>query len=251
MCSWSQSWSWNPHCCPGARDLTVVWGVTGGGGSPLGLTRNLGGDLAQLRRPGHGIQRPTPRRPPWVSHDGTGRAPPGGGGMQVNPGSPCGPALSRACVSPPTVLPSTTPGHGWEPHTRTPGQVWGSNTMAFGQGSDVTGDYRSCPAMQCGTTVTSGLTTIYPVTSQPRWVVSLWPSPSQGSLPFPAPQPRTPCVSAQVHHGMVAVREDMGDDGVKGSQRRGWGKGQNLPLRCSLRRGAGTYLSLQSWLPMN
>ena len=62
---------------------------------------NLGGDLAQPRRPGHGIQRLTPRRPPWVSHDGTGRAPPGGGGKQVSPGSPCGPALPRLVCPPP------------------------------------------------------------------------------------------------------------------------------------------------------
>ena len=143
----------------------------GGGFSPPGLTRNLGGDLAQPRRPGHGIQRLTPRRPPWVSHDGTRRAPPGGGGKQVSPGSPCGPAHSRACVSPPTMLPPTTPcvpaqvRHGWGPHTRIPGQVWGYNTMAFGQGSNVTGGYRSCPALQCGTTVTSDLTTTYPVST--------------------------------------------------------------------------------------
>ena len=32
--------------------------------------------------------------------------------------------------------------------------------MAFGQGSAVTGGYRSCPAMQCGATVTAGLTAI-------------------------------------------------------------------------------------------
>ena len=124
--------------------------------------------------------------------------------MQVSPGSPRGPALSRACVSPPTVLPPTTPcvpaqvHHGWGPHTRIPGQVWGYNTMAFSQGSDVTGGYRSCPAVQCGTTVTSDLTTTYPVTtgSEPRWHgaestggwrytreprVSLWPSPVQGT----------------------------------------------------------------------
>ena len=209
----------DPHCCPGARDLTVVWGCNRGGGSPPGLTRNLGGDLAQPRRPGHGILRPTPRRPPWVSHDGTGRAPPGGGGMQVSPGSPCGPALSRACVSLPTVLPPTTPcvsaqvRHGWGPHTRTPGRVWGCNTMAFGQGTDVTGGYRFCPAMQCGTTVTSVLTTTYPVTTvgQPRWHragstggwryaseprVSLWPSPLQGTCAplFCAPNRDTVCL---------------------------------------------------------
>ena len=34
--------------------------------------------------------------------------------------------------------------------------------------------------------------------------------PVPGPNPLPAPQPLTPCVSAQVHHGMVAVREDMG-----------------------------------------
>ena len=34
------------------------------------------------------------------------------------------------------------------------------NVMAFGQGTVVTGGYRSCPAMQCGTTVTTGLTAI-------------------------------------------------------------------------------------------
>ena len=30
--------------------------------------------------------------------------------------------------------------------------------MAFGQGVVVTGDYRSCPAVQCGATVTTALT---------------------------------------------------------------------------------------------
>ena len=87
--------------------VTSPWcGGETGGGSP-GLTRNLGGDLVQPRRPGHGIPRPTPRRPPWDSHDGTGRAPPGGGGMQESPGSPCGPALSRAHLFPPLA-----PTHG-------------------------------------------------------------------------------------------------------------------------------------------
>ena len=37
--------------------------------------------------------------------------------------------------------------------------------MAFGQGSAVTGGYPSCPAMQCGATVTAGLTAI----TQPKW----------------------------------------------------------------------------------
>ena len=45
----------------------------------------------------------------------------------------------------------------------TPVRVLGTTTMAFGQGSDVTGGYRSCPAVQCGATVTSGLTTTRPV----------------------------------------------------------------------------------------
>ena len=129
----------------------------------------------------------------------------------MSPGSPCGPALSRACVSPPTMLPPTTPcvpaqvRHGWGPHTRIPGQVWGYNTMAFGQGSDVTGGYRSCPAVQCGTTVTSDLTTTYPVSTGSHdgtgralpggWRyagvtrVPLGPSPLQGSCALPYPNP--------------------------------------------------------------
>ena len=35
--------------------------------------------------------------------------------------------------------------------------VW-AKPMAFGQGVVVTGGYRSCPAMQCGATVTTALT---------------------------------------------------------------------------------------------
>ena len=138
-----------------------------GGGSP-GLTRNLGGDLVQPRRPGHGIARPTPRRPPWESHDGTGRAPTGGGGMQVSPGSPCDPALSRARVR------SPTPTH-------------------------------------C-----------------------------------------TLC-SAQVHRGVgissYPTGPELGGGGIKGRQRRGGGKGQRLPLRCSLRRGNGTCLQPRRLAP--
>ena len=137
------------------------------GGSP-GLTRNLGGDLVQPRRPGHGIARPTPRRPPWESHDGTGRAPPGGGGRQVSPGSPCDPALSRARVR------SPTPTH-------------------------------------C-----------------------------------------TLC-SAQVHRGVgissYPTGPELGGGGIKGRQRRGGGKGQRLPLRCSLRRGNGTCLQPRRLAP--
>ena len=45
----------------------------------------------------------------------------------------------------------------------TPVRVLGTTTMAFGQGTDVTGGYRSCPAVQCGATVTSGLTATRPV----------------------------------------------------------------------------------------
>ena len=36
--------------------------------------------------------------------------------------------------------------------------VIGAKQMAFGQGVVVTGGYRSCPAMQCGATVTTALT---------------------------------------------------------------------------------------------
>ena len=35
--------------------------------------------------------------------------------------------------------------------------IW-AKQMAFGQGVIVTGGYRSCPAMQCGATVTTALT---------------------------------------------------------------------------------------------
>ena len=70
-------------CSPTAAQgrMTSPWcgGETRGGDTP-GLTRNLGGDPVQPRRLGRGITRPIPRRPPWGSHDGTGRAPPGGGG---------------------------------------------------------------------------------------------------------------------------------------------------------------------------
>ena len=45
----------------------------------------------------------------------------------------------------------------------TPVRVLGTTTMAFGQGTDVTGGYRSCPAVQCGATVTSGLRATRPV----------------------------------------------------------------------------------------
>ena len=69
------------------------------GGFPA-LTRNVGGDLAQPRRPGPGIAHSTPQRPPWDSPDGTGRAPPGGGGMQEYSGFPCNTALARARVRP-------------------------------------------------------------------------------------------------------------------------------------------------------
>ena len=46
--------------------------------------------------------------------------------------------------------------------TPTPVRVLGTTTMAFGQGTDVTGGYLSCPAVQCGATVTSGLTATRP-----------------------------------------------------------------------------------------
>ena len=105
LCAWNIVLYVPPTAAQGR--VTSPWcGGETGGGSP-GLTRNLGGDQVQPRRPGHGIPRPTPRRPPWDSHDGTGRAPPGGGGMQESPGSPCGPALSRAHVFPPLA-----PTHG-------------------------------------------------------------------------------------------------------------------------------------------
>ena len=89
----------------------------------------------------------------------------------------------------------------------------GLNTMAFGQGSDVTGGYRSCPAMQCGATVTSGLTATRPA--------------APGGMPGP----------------------ELGGGGVKGRQRRGGGKGQRLPLRCSLHRGNGTCLQPRRLAP--
>ena len=38
--------------------------------------------------------------------------------------------------------------------------VW-AKPMAFGQGVVVTGAYRSCPAMQCGATVTAALTQLH------------------------------------------------------------------------------------------
>ena len=79
------------------------------------------------------------------------------------------------------------------------------------------------------------------------------PAPGLASV-FSAPHPITPRVSAQVHHGVGTACEDSGPLGssaarpglgVGGEQRRGRGKGQNLPLRCSLRRGAGTYPQLR------
>ena len=42
--------------------------------------------------------------------------------------------------------------------------------MAFGQGSAVTGGYRSCPAMQCGATVTAGLTAITQPKKEQSWM---------------------------------------------------------------------------------
>ena len=47
--------------------------------------------------------------------------------------------------------------HGWCSAQRA--AVW-AKPMAFGQGVVVTGGYRSCPAMQCGATVTTALTHI-------------------------------------------------------------------------------------------
>ena len=62
-----------PHGRPGVRDLTVVWGCNQGG-TPWANTQPGG-------RPSFSRASPTPRRPLWGSHDGTGRAPPGGGGL--------------------------------------------------------------------------------------------------------------------------------------------------------------------------
>ena len=53
--------------------------------------------------------------------------------------------------------------HRYLRETPTPVRVLGTTTMAFGQGTDATGGYRSCPAVQCGATVTSGLTATRPV----------------------------------------------------------------------------------------
>ena len=47
--------------------------------------------------------------------------------------------------------------HGWCSAQRA--AVW-AKQMAFGQGLVVTGGYRSCPAIQCGATVTTALTHI-------------------------------------------------------------------------------------------
>ena len=72
------------------------------------------------------------------------------------------------------------------------------------------------------------------------------PAPGLVSV-FPVLQPITPHVSAQVHHGwgpsarmwgLFNARPGLGR-GVR--RRRGRGKGQSPPLRCSLRRGDGTY----------
>ena len=146
--------------------VTSPWcGGETGGGSP-GLTRNLGGDLAQPRRPDPRIARPTPRRPPWDSPDGTGRAPPGGGGMREYPGSPVTqPSPGLVCIPLPQpmahcILHMYIMGGDRILSNARPGL--GLHTMAFGQGTDVTGGYRSCPAMQCGTPVTLGLTTTRP-----------------------------------------------------------------------------------------
>ena len=53
--------------------------------------------------------------------------------------------------------------HRYFRETPAPVRVLGTTTMAFGQGTDVTGGYRSCPELQCGATVTSGLTATRPV----------------------------------------------------------------------------------------
>ena len=95
----------------------------------------------------------------------------------------------------------------------TPVRARGTTTMAFGRGPDVTGGYRFCPAMQCGATVTSGLTATRPA--------------APGGLPGP----------------------ELGGGGIKGRQHRGGGKGQRLPLRCSLRRGNGTCLQPRRLAP--
>ena len=104
----------HPHGRPGARDLAVVWG--GNQGERPGLTRNLGDSLAAAwQRLGHEVTCPTPCRAPWGSHDGTGRAPPGGGGLQGSFGFPCSPAHPGLVLCPLfrcSPAPRSVPGHG-------------------------------------------------------------------------------------------------------------------------------------------
>ena len=50
-----------------------------------------------------------------------------------------------------------TAGHSQGSRSAPKAVVW-AKPMAFGQGAVVTGGYRSCPAMQCGATVTTALT---------------------------------------------------------------------------------------------
>ena len=126
---------------------------------------------------------------------------PGPSVTQPSPGLMCTPLPQPTA---PCVLHRYIMGLGYRPIRRPSGL--GATTMAFGQGRDVTGGYRSCPAMQCGASVTSGLTATRPA--------------APGGLPGP----------------------ELGGGGIKGRQRRGGGKGQNLPLRCSVRRGNGTCL---------
>ena len=78
---------------------------------------------------------------------------------QPSPGLVCAPLPQPTA---PCVLHRYIMGWGYRP-IRRPFRAWGTTTMAFGQGPDVTGGYRSCPAMQCGPTVTSGLTATCPL----------------------------------------------------------------------------------------
>ena len=55
---------------------------------------------------------------------------------------------------------SETSGNHSGEDTQDPPEKLACNIMAFSRGTIVTGGYRSCPAMQRGTTVTTGVTAI-------------------------------------------------------------------------------------------